>query len=115
MNNLCERFRRKFIGERIGFLARYNWLDPEQSSVVSIEDRLGFQLFDSFAVDWLAHKNLLRVTCALDVDINPEYQAQAEVTLGSPPVDFVGDVECSLKFCTDRSEADRWLQSQLEF
>lgn len=113
MNNLCERFRRRFIGERVGYLARYDWVDVEQSLIVPIEGRTGFQLFDSFAAEWLASENLLKVTCSLGLDINPEEQVHAKVRLGSPSVDFVGDVECSLKFCTDRSEAERWLQSQL--
>lgn len=89
----------------VGYLARCDWDDVELSTVVPVQDCV-LQLIDGISVEWIAETTTLRVKSKWN-----EVNKFADVELGGVAVDLVP--ECSLKFCTTRTVAEEWLQTQM--
>ncbi|MCX6714412.1 MAG: hypothetical protein NTX72_01215 [Candidatus Uhrbacteria bacterium] len=89
----------------IGYLARSDWEDPEDSVVVAIEDCAEPQVFRVLAAEWCAKENTVHVVTRW-----MRGKAPIKVRLGESAVDSMA--ECSLKFCATEALAIEWLGTQ---
>lgn len=89
----------------IGYLARSDWDDREESVVVAIEDCKELQVFTVLAAEWSAQERAVHVVTKW-----MRGKAPIKVRLGESAVDSMA--ECSLKFCVTEAAAIEWLDMQ---